>query len=126
MRQEPYVFTNAMRGLCERVAGLYCNPSPSHAATCVAADEAGRPAFWPTTGWSEMTIEHVAFLATAGGELNAALDRFATEMDPPRKQIIDSLVPLNHKAVLQLRMAYMSIGQYPSLPSLHARTEKRA
>jgi hypothetical protein len=126
MKTRAYVVSNPMRVLCERMADLYGNPSPSHAAACVAADAADRPIFWTTTGWDEMTIQHVAWLATAGGELRIALDRFSTDMDPPRREILDALVPLNHKAILQLRMAYATVGLYPTIPSLHARTEKRA
>jgi len=113
---------SAMHRLCEHVATLYGNPSPSHAAACSDAEAHGRPAFWPATKWDETTVERVAWFATYSGELHQALDRFS---DEPRKEIIDNLVPLNHKAVLQLRMAYMSINEYPPLPSLHARIERR-
>lgn len=114
-----------MFDICERVAAIYRNPSPSQAAACATANAAGRPAFWTTTGWGEMTIQHVAWLATIGGELHEALARFRVpDLDPPLRTILEALVPLNHQAVLQLRMAYMSINEYPPIPRLWARNEK--
>ena len=113
-----------MRVRCEKVANRYRNWNPNQAATCVMADAADQAAFWITEQFGG-TVGNVAWLACANGELNEALAQFSTDMDPPRQEILDALIPLNHEAVLQLRMAYMSINQYPRIPTLWDRQEKR-
>lgn len=114
-----------LRSTIDRVAAIYGNPSPSMAESCYAALRHDRPAFWTTTGFEDMTAQHVAWLTNHGAELYNALARFATNIDPPKRDILEALVPLNHKATLALRMAYMSINEYPPLPKLWARQERR-
>ena len=106
--------------LIEEIAAKLDNAWPAHEQDCVIADRIGKPAFWTKTGAERATIMLLAQRATRDS-LARALDAYWPSSSAQAIEALDQLIPLNHEAIMQLRLAYTGFGLYPSLPSLHDR-----
>lgn len=110
----------------ETATERYSNPWPAHYLDCLQSAKTDRPAFWTTCHAELATVMAIASHATRDGELHRSMQRLAGKDAAERIEILDHLVPLNHAAILQLRMAYQSLQITKSLASLYDRAEPEA
>lgn len=106
--------------LADHIADKLDNHWPSHRQDCVVRDLIGGAAFWTYTGAERATVMLLAQRATRDS-LARAMDAYWPSSSAAALEALDQLIPLNHEAVMQLRMAYAGFGKYPPLPQLHDR-----
>jgi hypothetical protein len=106
--------------LIDEIATKLDNAWPAHRQECHVADAIGKPAFWTKTGAERATIMLLAQLATRDS-MARAMDAYWLSSTAAALEALDQLIPLNHEAVMQLRLAYTGFGQYPRLAELHDR-----
>jgi hypothetical protein len=111
-----------MADLIDGIAARLGNEWPQHRQECIVADKIGKPAFWTKTGAERATVMLLAQRATLDSLANA-MRRYwiASDTIEAEREMLDQLIPLNHEAVMQLRMAYAGTGSYPRLAELHDR-----
>lgn len=112
--------TLAIGDLIDEIAGKLDNHWPSHRQDCIVRDHLGHAAYWTKTGAERATIMLLAQRATRDS-LHRALDAYWPSSASDALEALSQLIPLNHEAVMQLRLAYTGLGQYPRLAELHDR-----
>lgn len=106
--------------LIDQIAAKLDNAWPVHRDECLVADHLGKAAFWTRTGAERASIMLIVQHASRDN-LHRAIDRYWTANTAETIDTLDQLIPLNHEAVMQLRLAYSGIGRFPSLASLYDR-----
>jgi hypothetical protein len=112
----------AVRELAEELAARHAAAWPEASSLvdlCSDAAANDRAAYWPTT--IKPMIVAVAIHATRHYDLEKAL-RLHCDGEEERQQALDSMIPLNHQATMQLRNSYTT---WPRLAELWDRQKRK-